>query len=473
LAWFAVLALAAAARGEDVSPRVWQVARPTAEVPGGPRHGDVSMRSLGRHPTGPDDSRDTFRAAGEFHLTRLEWCGNIDRDFVATAKAMGLTVGASLGSDVPDANRSKLVGRVTGEDGRLKTHPWMPPGRWVGCANSPEYREAWLDRAGKFVDAGVDLIQQDDPHMAVRCTSLCYCGHCRRAFAAYRRRHGDDADYEQFQKDSVVAFHREMHRRLDDHAGRHVPFSHNNLIGFRQALDWTTPAFDFVDAEIDRKHVHPATLHRMVASVGGAMPLVFQFRDTSVANNRRTMAALYAVGAIMLQPWDIYLPGGAPRYFGEPREYADLSGFIRASARFLDGYEDAAVAGPGLVESRYGARPPVAIAGGSGEAFAFARARPGEPGAPVVIHLVEWAEAPASFTVRLRTACFGDTLRLVASRAPTAYRPEVHRRARESGDFSALADETSLTTAIDGEFTTVTVPALHPWGLLILTPASR
>ena len=33
---------------------------------------------------------------------------------------------------------------------------------------------------------------------------------------------------------------------------------------------------------------------------------------------------------------------------GKPEEYADLYGFVRANAEYLDGYEEAAVAGPGL-----------------------------------------------------------------------------------------------------------------------------
>jgi hypothetical protein len=461
------------ARGEDDATRVWQVARPAPVVPGAPSHADVTMRSLGRHPLNQSDPRDTLRAARELHVNRLEWAGNVDRSFARDAKALGLTIGASFGSDVPDARGSKEAGRVTGKDGKPKTHRWMPPGRWVGCANSPEYREAWLDRARKFVDAGVDLIQQDDPHMAVRCTSLCYCKTCEAAFESYKKERGASADYEQFQKDSVVAFHREMHRALDEYAGRHVPISHNNLIGFRGNLDWTTPAFDFVDAETDRKSVHPAQLYRMVAGARG-MPLIFQFRETSVADNRRTLAAMYANGALMMMPWDIYLPDDAPRYFGKPEEYADLSGFIRANARYLDGYEDAATAGPGIVEARYKGGPPLAVEGGSGEAFAFARARPGESDAPAVIHLVEWAADARPFALRLRRAPFsGDRPLSLTLWVPSPYDPDLHRKAQDSGVFSAMTAEAPAETSTDGESTIVRVPALHPWGILVIRTAAR
>src|SRR5918999_6495489 len=102
-------------------------------------------------------------------------------------------MGGVLPSDEPDANGKKLAGRVTGKDGELKTHRWMPAGRWVGCANAPEYREAWLYQARKYIDAGVDLMQQDDPHMTLRCTSLCYCKYCEAAYARYQKEHGKDA----------------------------------------------------------------------------------------------------------------------------------------------------------------------------------------------------------------------------------------------------------------------------------------
>ena len=454
------------------TPSFWQVARAQPNVPGAPRHGDVTVRSLRRHPRSEYDPYDTFQMAQDFHITRLEWFSGADRACVQKARELELVIGGGLGDALRDEQGSMELGRVTGKDGRPKAHPWFSPGTWVGCANAPEYRQTWLYRAKQYVDAGVDLIQQDDPQMAVRCTSLCYCRYCQAAFKAYQAEHGTKADYEQFQKDSVLAFHREMHRQLDAYAGRHVPFSHNNLIGFRGELDWTAPAFDFVNAEIEGKMAQPAKLHQMVVNAG-ATPLVFQYRETSVEKNRRALATFYALGAWMLLPWDVYMPNHAPRYFGKPEDYADLSGFIRAAAPYLDGYEEAAAAGPGLQETRYGRTRPVALAGGSGETYAFVRARPGEPGSPVVVHLVEWGKQSKPFTLRLAAASFGSAELEAKLLVPAPYNPELHRQAQQTGNFSTLLVEAPLAMAASDGSLSVPIPGVRPWAILMVQPRPR
>ena len=348
--------------------QLWEVAKPTVVVPGAPRHSDVSMRSLRPHPAKPGDPRDTLATAQEFHLTRLEWTYEMDAAFVKKAKALGLTVGGALEDESSDASGSKEFGRVTGQDGKLKKHKWFPEGRWVGCANAPEFMEATLYQARKQVDAGIDVMQQDDPSMAVHCVPpYCYCDYCKTAYVEYQKTHGQNASYDQFQKDSIVAFHKEMHRRLDAYAGRHIPFSNNTGIVRYGTLGWAASAFDYVLAEIDAPDVQPARLCKVIPAAQG-VPLSFQFRDPSEQEERRGLAIFYALGTTMLMPWDVYL-NNSNRYFGSPVEYADLSGFIRANATYLDNYEDAAAAGPGIKETRYGAGRPIEIKGGSGQVF--------------------------------------------------------------------------------------------------------
>jgi hypothetical protein len=406
------------------------------------------------------------------HITRLEWTYELKRPFVEKAKALGLTVGGALEDETSDANGSKLYGRVTGQDGRLKKHRWFHEGRWVGCANAPEYFEATLRQARLFIDAGVDVMQQDDATMALHCDPpLCYCKYCRAAFVTYQKQHGAQASYEQFQKDSIMAFHQALHKQLDAYAGRHVPFSNNNAIGMHEQLGWQTAAFDSVLAETDGKSVHPAAIYKKLASAGG-VPLAFQYRDTSVEHNRRALAAFYSMGMTMLLPWDVYLTTGG-RYFGKPEEYADLSGFIRANAQYLDSYEEAAACGAGIQEKRYGVLPPLAVDGGSGELYAFARARPGQANTPVVVHLVDWATQPKPCVLRLRTANFSEGQPLhVKLRVPPAYSAELHHKAQASGNFSSVAQETALTTSANGDWTLVRIPALHPWGILVVEPAA-
>jgi hypothetical protein len=403
----------------------------------------------------------------EFHVTRLEWTYQLSAPFVQKLKSMGITVGGAIEDDSGSQTR---LGRVTGEDGSLVTHRWFPKDRLVGCANAPEFRAAWLEEAKRSVDAGVDLMQQDDPQMALRTfPPLCHCAYCRAAFARYREVHGDGADYEQFQKESVLAFHRDMHRALDAYAGRHIPFSHNSTVGFSAKADWVSPAFDFINAEIDGKNTGPRRFQAVVAAAGG-MPMVFSHRETNVEKNRRFFALTYATGTWMMLPWDVFMVGGKPRYFGTPAEYADLSGFVRANRKYLDGYEAAAAAGPGLSES---ANPPASgltIEGGSGEVFAFARARPGEGESPVVIHVLDDAAEPKPFTISVRISRLGSDEATVQLREPKPYLPEEHERAQKSGDFSSLTEGRNVETTIVDGWLRVALPAQHPWGLLVISP---
>lgn len=310
--------------------------------------------------------------------------------------------------------------------------------------------------------------------MSTRTTSLCYCKYCTAAFEKYQAQHGSNANYEQFQQDSVMAFHREMHRQLDAFAGRHVPISHNNIIGFRGTLGWTAPAFDFVNAEIEGNRVHPVELFKIATiSREQGMPMLFQYRDTSVPNTRRALAAIYANGMNMLMPWDVYMPDNAPRYFGTKEEYADLSGFIRANAKWLDGYEHAIAAGPGLGDKNL-ATMPVKLEGGSGQTFAFVRAQPGKTETPIVIHLVEWATAGKPGKLLIRKASFWGERNISASlHLPAPYDAKRHEQAQASGDFSALSKETNLPVTVAGELLTIEIPALAPWGIVVLQPALK
>ena len=449
---------------------VWELAQPPVRVvPGAPKYSDVAVRSLIRRPANAKDPYDTFRMAQEFHVTRLDWCYGVDRAYVQRAKELGLVIGAAMGSNMPDAKGKRDTGRVTDKNGNLVTYKWMAPGIWAGCPNAPEYRAIWLQYTTNYLAAGVDLIQQDDPAMSTRTTSLCYCKYCTAAFSKYQSKHGPNASYEQFQQDSVAAFHREMHAQLDTIAGRHIPFSHNNAIGFHGKLDWSAPLFDFVNAEIESRNVQPAELFKIATiSRTNGIPMLFQYRDTSVPNNRRTLATIYANGMNMLMPWDVYMPDNAPRYFGTKEQYADLSGFIRANAKWLDGYEHAFAYGP-KVTGKNPAATPVKLEGGSGNAYAYVRAQPGNAKAPVVIHLVEWEQQGKPGKLLIRKASFWGEQKVTATlRVPPAYDASLHDKAQSSGDFSSLAKAIKLTPVPAGEWLSFDIPTLNPWGIVVI-----
>ncbi|MGV3756175.1 MAG: hypothetical protein ACO1QS_12405 [Verrucomicrobiota bacterium] len=450
------------------SKRVWELAQPARIVPGAPKYSDVSARSLMLRPANTKDTNDTFRMAEEFHLTRLDWCYGVDRAYAQRAKELKLSIGSALSSNLPDAKGKRDTGRVTDKEGKLRTYSWMADGVWAGCPTAPEFRAAWLYHATNAVLAGVDFIQQDDPHMSTRTTSLCYCKYCTAAFTKYQAQYGTTTNYAKFQQDVVLTFHREMHQQLDKMAGRHIPFSHNSIIGFTGKLDWTAPAFDFVNAEIEGKHVHPVELAKIAAvRRSSGVPMVFQYRETSVAANRRALAAIYANGMTMMLPWDVYMPDNAPRYFIAKEDIADLSGFIRANANYLDGYEHALAAGPGLTANNNALK----IEGGSTNAFAFVRAQPGKANAPVVIHLVEWADSGKRFKLLLHKSTLGNDRKITAHlRVPRPYDAARHNTAQGSGNFSILIQETNLTVTTAGDWLAMEIPALMPWGLIVLQP---
>ena len=470
LAW--LFCLPALLVAEPVKP-FWEVATKRPLIAGAPKYSDVIVRNRQPHPIpGKSDPFDTLQMLADFHVTRLDWTYNLTREFVGRVKSMGIAVGGALENDEHDAQGGNLLGRVTDPQGRLKTTAWFGPNRWVGCPNAPEYRAAWLYRAKLNVDLGVDLIQQDDPALSLRTKPpLCYCDYCKKAFALYQKVHGPDSSYEQFQRDSVLAFHQEMHRELDAYAGRHIPFSDNDEIGFHGKFSFTQSAFDFVNCEIDAKNIEPSRFYGTVTEAAG-VPLVFQYRETSVGANRRFLALTYATGTWMMMPWDVYMPHDAPRYFGKAEDYADLSGFVRGNADVLDGYEDAAAVGKGIQDARYGAVAPLSIEGGSGEVYAFARARPGIADAPVVIHVVEWAKESKPMTLRLHGAEFGRRLS-AKIRLPKPYDADLHAKAQKNGDFGSLIVENALdaTTVVDD--TAIAIPALDPWGIVVVRSESK
>jgi hypothetical protein len=52
--------------------------------------------------------------------------------------------------------------------------------------------------------------------------------------------------------------------------------------------------------------------------------------------------------------------------------------------------------------------------------------------------------------------------------APPQYEKATHENASTSGDYASLAKEVSLQTNTEGNWTVVEVPALNPWGTLVV-----
>jgi len=200
-------------------------------------------------------------------------------------------------------------------------------------------------------------------------------------------------------------------------------------------------------------------------------PFVTTFVSEDVQHTRRMIAQSYAFGTHTIAPWDVFTGAKSPRVFGDPADSADLYGFVRANAALFDGYEEAAVTGAGLEDSRLADFPPVRLRGGSRQVVAVVRALLGRPQSPVVVHLIDWASQPEPFTVILDPRrFFGDRPLRVRLLTPAPYDAAVHLQAAETGDMSKLsvAKECEAGRQIQLDLT-----ALNPWSMLVVEPGAE
>ncbi len=517
-----------AARGEEKAPapprhlRLHEAARPRPSIPGAPKAADVCMRSLRPRPASENDPHDTLDAMRGFHVTWLEWTYGNDAAFIRKVHELGATYGAAAaaGSYLGDAPVEQW--NVVDLDGKRLVAPWMRqwkrPNPW-GCANHPEFRAGHVRAVLAAMDAGADVLQRDEPGQNHNALSWggCFCDHCMKAFPDWLRRHADAAvlerlgaadldrfdyrDYlrakdapvgdafhrwpgdelkryfQQFQFDSTVAFNVWWREQLDRHEGRRVPVSCNN--GVRRWTDIQL-VFDYCIGELSADHARPDYLvaaMREAASHGKTqsvtMPLRRDPRETPdwVLHTRQTIATVYAVGGHIEMPWDTYLPTpDARRYFGNPADYADLTAFVRGMAAYLNGYEDAFALGKGIADDRYAPdTAPLVLKGGADRLFAFVRAKPDQADAPVVVHLLDWRDEPQPFTVAVQPeAFFGPvSLRFRLFTPVLPYDKAVHDRAFDTKDYSPLVREVELARGVAN---TVELPALKPWGILVVEP---
>ena len=532
LALFAALALCVgaaatarpAAAAEESGEPVHLLAKPRTPPPGAPKASDVIMRSLGLHPRNKKDPHDTLQALADFHVTRLEWAYIADKKFVDEVKALGIVFGGAAAApsyDPPGKAPGWFENVVIVDlDGKPIIAPWKRSwghrSLW-GCVNNPELERGYMQYLKRYIDAGAQVMQRDEPGSNLGATSWggCFCAHCVKGFRDYlaehttpdKRRQLGIADitafdyrehlrqkaapvgdsfrrwdggelkklFVEFQTQATVAFHERTRAAIDQYAGRRVPFSCNNGVwrwtGIERGFDWAFGELSYKAAKARRLHaaMREAEEHGRLQVV--TMPKKSNYDDPEewVRRTRCTIAMAYACGGHCMAPWDVYMPRDAPRYFGTPKHYADLFGFIRANAGYLDGYEEAAAVGADIDSGPAVGQPPVRIVG-SEDVCAVVRAVPGRADLPAVVHLVDWSDEPAPFTLVLNPLRFHGQrplkLRLLT---PSAYSKREHDDAQKTGEYSSLCQCTPLAS---GYRASVQVPALAPWGLVIVEPVS-
>ncbi len=477
--FFIVLLLCGLAVLESQAVSVEEVAKPALRPAGAPAYGDVCMSSRWKRPINADDPRDTLRDAAAFHATRIEWCYSFDADWIKQVKSKGYFYGGTLNSCLADQwphssdNLTYRLGRIRDRKGNFITAPWMSmwtPVPYWGCVNSPEYRKIYLDCARRLIEAGADAIQTDDPTLNLSALRWggCFCEYCVSKAAV---KYADLEDSEQlaaFAEKSVKEFFADMNASIKKIADRPIGTSSNNFGG-----RWAKPynMFDYGMAEYDTPS--PEKIFELAAVVKGIdKAQIITLRNESVGINRRTIALCYGTGISMLCPYDVYLrstPDGSDRLFMPASRVADIYGFVRANAHYLNGYEDAAADGGDIAETRYaGAKPLEVMYKGM---YGFVRAKPAAPDAPVVIHLLDWVGAKVPFTIKLNNANFFGGKPFDAKLiTPSQYSEKLHEEAEQSKDYSTLSETADINLETTGDTTTASIPPINPWAMLILTP---
>ena len=458
-----------------------QIAQPSGFTPEMPKLSDVCMRLFRLDQPGVSPER-ILATGSDFHITRGVWSYIEDKSFIERVRAKGWEFHGSLCMKITDPalalrdREGNPIRCTVLRDGNRKllrdssgnvVDDGKSPFR-ADLAN-PELRRLYLARANRLVDLGVTSFQRDDPDE----------GHFEWGDQGGREGRRDaipDAE--------LLEFHRWARTEIEKHASRKLTFSVNchGDRPFMQAFDYRMTEVRFRSMDGTKSVISPQSVRKLALDARREKKLFMLTgqEDLPAQDYRWVWATSYATGNLYIVPWDQFqnvvldpvtrqprIPiNKLPRLFIAPEKFADLTGFVRANAEYLDGYEEAAVGGFDLQDTRFGDDGPVRIEGGSGKLSVFLRAKPGDANAPVVIHLVE-REQGAPTTLRLPTArFFGANAIKVTLRVPLPYDATLHSQAEQDNDYRSLIRESTLTTTIEGAWTLVSVPALSPWGIL-------
>jgi hypothetical protein len=427
-----------------------------------PKLSEVCMRLFRLDQKGVSPER-MLAAGEEFHITRGVWSYIEDEAFIKQVRAKGWEFQGSLNMGLTDPalalrdREGKPIGTIGQSD--------KPPFR--ANNSSPEYRRLYLERAKRLVDMGVTSFQRDDPD---------------GGFFDWGKKGLRDA----IPDADLLEFHRWARTEIEKHAGRKLTFStnfHSNP-PFMQVFDYRMTEVRFRSMDGTKEIISPSVI-RLIGLYARKEKKLFVLtgqEDRPAEEYRWIWATSYATGNLFIVPWDQFqnvildpvtrvprIPvNKLPRIFIAPEKLADLTGFVRANADVLDGYEEAAAGGYDMQYTRFGTDAPVSVEGGSGKLSAFVRAKPGDAKAPVAIHLVE-KEKGAAATLRLSTARFFGRHKLkVTLREPLPYDAALHAQAENDKHYRSLLRETIIPTTTEGASTLVTVPALSPWGILVV-----
>ncbi len=455
-----------------------------------------------------------------------------DKTKIEQVKNLGLLFGAASSGSTFHSPIPKQELWQEKIDGNPPIPNWMiewPDPQIFCCMNKPGFIEGNLAYFEDLIDMGADVIQRDEPFSSGYLS--CFCKYCMPAFTEYLKKNhtpsqlGIDSlenfNYKDYllskgiNPDDVVAtqkntplylaysnfqikfstdFHRHISSEIDKYAGRHITRSCNN------AARWNEVhlPFEYGNTESWFRDFNPLTIYDWCNTARGLgkyltitkpcqIPPEYT-NDQIVSVIRRFGALLTAGGANFQIPFDVfdtYKDGStAPRYFGLPSEYADMFGFIRGIPQYLEGYEDAAVLIKNYTDRRYDGDFPVSVPDPLRNIVAVVRSKPGDKQGAKVIHLIDW-DSKGSFSFRIKGETFFPGYQLkVRLFTPKVYNaaehtlaendaiamlpPDGRRGPGQAAAYTRLIDSLELSVTVKDQWSEVTIPALEPWGVLVI-----
>lgn len=482
-----LLAPLAASHAQTMS----EAAQPAKRSPGAPKYDDICFSPRFTSAGG----RDVVEVAKAFHATRIEWLYVDERDGPVLQKLRDLGISLGLGLTHPRDSTEKKTGPV----GFAARPQYYTEGRVLdldgkvldgrSSMHDPATEEVvkrWLRVLAQFKpqrlhrdepewnyrewDFNPHALSQFSDYLAARvpAETLERVGIGDPAtfdLKAYVRSHGDGKAappelkklWEDFRLETLLAWYQKQREWTAELVGQNIEWSANysSFLQFTPAQLWS----DFAVTELQPSGGQfgigdPWNLYRKVRlsrELGKALVVTLGSHD--VAENKTMIALTYAMGAHMLCPFAVYMKD-KPRTFDDPAIYADVYDFVhRWGKTYLAGYEEAFAMGNGI-EHPLGSHqwPPLRVEDPADSVYAFVRAKPAQPNAPLVIHLVNWSKAAhAKLALTLEPERFfpGRGLKL------TLLRP---------------SHEPQLLS--DGWQARVAVPSPEPWAMLIVEPAS-
>jgi len=507
-------------KGVEEPSHIAESARASNRGFGYPKLSDVSFSSRRFRPENQKDPHDTFSTLLRFFSTRLDWVydyGN-QENIIGRTNALGLNYNGAISSILPDeiGGFVRIRGRDRSVNGDLSVLAHLPSKPAIGDVWSEQYMKIASNHLREMIRLGADEIQVDDPGMNYAEAVYREGGYgdaSNEKFSLWlkqnsskkqRRNWSIDLDIDEFSyrewvhskggKDLIPPDLKELHEKFllegllqfyetlrkvaaEANGGVQVPFSCNTSsnVVWKDYSKWA----DFGMAETRMNNISPMKIWRWVCSperkIGKGHVLCPPRYDalTPPANivpfTRSCIATTYAMGSLMIVPWDVWQNNkGGPRYFGTAEEYADIYGFVRATPELFDGYEAVFCRGGGIPTSIYKFnKSPVVLQGNHDGVVAVVRCIPKSESAPVVIHLVDWKK-PQSFTLILdQTQFFFGNKMAFNLFTPTAYDQNLHEKIYAESKFNQLALVKELTPERhpDGKLRLL-IPPLNPWGII-------